>query len=101
MKKLLTICAATLMLVFAATAFAEDNSVKAIYYIVDCDDHVHLWSTPTTHAGRHLAEIPFGQAVGFIERTRDGNFCKVNYDGIIGYVVSTHLSPTPPFCDER
>ncbi|MBR4903905.1 MAG: SH3 domain-containing protein [Selenomonadaceae bacterium] len=98
MKKFLTICAAILMFVFTSNAQAEDNSIKATYFVVNCNEYIHLWDYPSTHAGNHLATIPLGQAVGFIEVTND-NFSKVNYDGLVGYVISNYISPTSPFRD--
>ena len=98
MKKLLTICAAMLMFMFASTAFAEDNNIKATYFVVNCQESITLWDYPSTHAGNRLATIPLGQAVGFIEVV-DDNFSKVNYDGLVGYVISNYISPTSPFRD--
>lgn len=95
MKKFFLLTALMICLSIS-TAFAENN-IKATYFVVNCEESVNLWDAPSTHAGNRLARIPLGQAVGFIEKTRDGNFCKVNYDGLIGYVVSTYLSPNSPF----
>lgn len=97
MKKIFAVTA-MLICLLTSTAFA-DNSIKATYFVVNCEEYASLFDSPSTHAGNRLARIPLGQAVGFIEKTRDGNFCKVNYDGLIGYVVSTHLSPNSPFRD--
>ena len=94
MKKIFSL-AALLICLSVSTAFA-DNSIKATYYIVNCEEYASLFDSPSTHAGNRLARIPLGQAVGFIEVTND-NFSKVNYDGLVGYVVSYYLSPTSPF----
>lgn len=86
----------TLMICLSiSTAFAENN-IKATYFVVNCEEYVSLWDAPSTHAGNRLARIPLGQAVGFIEVTND-NFSKVNYDGVVGYVISYYLSPNSPF----
>lgn len=97
MKKFLALTI-TLVCLFASTALANNNII-ATYFVVNCEEYVNLWDTPSLHAGNKIAKIPLGQAVGFIEKTRDGNFCKVNYDGLVGYVVSTYLSPESPFRD--
>ena len=96
MKKFFALTFAMMFLV-ASTALANNNIV-ATYFVVNCKESVTLREYPSVQA-RELAQIPLGQAVGFIEETKDGNFCKVNYDGLIGYVVSTYLSPESPFRD--
>lgn len=96
MKKFLATLA-ILLCVMTSTASANNNIV-ATYFVVNCNEYIHLWDAPSTHAGNHLATIPLGQAVGFIEVTND-NFSKINYDGLVGYVVSRYISPTPPFRD--
>ena len=96
MKKIFALTFALMCLV-ASTALANNNIV-ATYFVVNCKESVTLREYPSVQA-RELAQIPLGQAVGFIEETRDGNFCKVNYDGLIGYVVSTYLAPESPFRD--
>ena len=99
MKKFLAVTAFLMCLVSSTTVFA-DNSIKATYFVVNCKEYIHLWDVPSTHAGNYLAEIPLGKAVGFIEVTNE-NFSKVNYDGIIGYVVSSYISPNSPFRDAK
>lgn len=96
MKKIFALAFAMMCLI-ASTALANNNIV-ATYFVVNCKESVTLREYPSVQA-RELAQIPLGQAVGFIEETKDGNFCKVNYDGLIGYVVSTYLSPESPFRD--
>lgn len=96
MKKIFALAFAMMCLI-ASTALANNNIV-ATYFVVNCKESVTLREYPSVQA-RELAQIPLGQAVGFIEETKDGNFCKVNYDGLIGYVVSTYLSPELPFRD--
>ena len=80
-----------------STVFAGDNIV-ATYFVVNCNESITLREYPSVHA-RELAQIPLGQAVGFIEDVGDGNFSKINYDGLIGFVISDYISPTSPFRD--
>ena len=49
---------------------------------------------PSTSAVE-LAQVPLGQAVGFIEET-DNGFCKVNHAGKVGYILSQYLSAEKP-----
>ena len=80
----------TLVCLFASVALAGNN-VIATYFVVNCRESITLRESPSVYA-RELAQIPLGQAVGFIETAPNG-FCKVNYDGLIGYALSEYLSP--------
>ena len=73
---------------------SENTTVIATYYVVNCNQSVTLRSTPSTNAVE-LAQVPLGQAVGFIEETRNG-FCKVNHAGKVGYILSQYLSAEKP-----
>ncbi len=95
MKKIFALIA-ILICMTASTAFAGNNIV-ATYFVVNCNESITLREYPSVHA-RELAQIPLGQAVGFIE-VNDENFSKINYDGLIGYVISHYISPTSPFRD--
>lgn len=82
----------TIMLtcLLASTVFANSNIV-ATYFVVNCRESITLRETPSVYA-RELAQIPLGQAVGFIENAPNG-FCKVNYDGLVGYALAEYLAP--------
>ena len=80
----------TMICLFASTALASNNII-ATYFVVNCRESITLREAPSVYA-RELAQIPLGQAVGFIETAPNG-FCKVNYDGLIGYALSEYLSP--------
>ena len=95
MKKFVALTALAICL-FASTA-AADNAIVATYFVVNCNESITLRENPSVQA-RELAQIPLGQAVGFIEETND-NFSKVNYDGLVGYVISYYISPQSPFRD--
>lgn len=95
MKKIFAVTA-MLICLMTSTAFA-DNSIKATYFVVNCKESITLREYPSVYA-RELAQIPLGQAVGFIE-VINGDFSKVNYDGLIGYVLSDYISPTSSFRD--
>ena len=72
----------------------ENTKVIATYYVVNCNQSVTLRSMPSTNSVE-LAQVPFGQAVGFIEETNNG-FCKVNHAGRVGYISSQYLSAEKP-----
>lgn len=80
----------TLICLFSSTVLANNNIV-ATYFVVNCRESITLRETPSVYA-RELAQIPLGQAVGFIENAPNG-FCKVNYDGLIGYALAEYLAP--------
>ena len=95
MKKIFALTALTICLL-ASTA-AAGNAIVATYFVVNCRESITLRETPST-AARELAQIPLGQAVGFIEDAPNG-FCKVNYDGLVGYALADYLSSESPFRD--
>ena len=89
MKKSLALTA-ILIFMLTATAFANNNIV-ATYFVVNCNESITLREYPSVQA-REIAQIPLGQAVGFIEEAENG-FYKINYDGLIGYALAEYLSP--------
>ncbi len=89
MKRIFAIATLALCLV-ASTAFAE-NDIVATYFVVNCRDSITLRDTPSVYGGE-LAQIPLGQAVGFIDDIGNG-FYKINYDGLIGFALAEYLSP--------
>ena len=81
---------ATLIVTFtSAMAFANDKVISTMY-VVECNQSITLRDAPSIYANE-LAQIPLGQAVGFIENAGNG-FYKINYDGLIGYALSKYLS---------
>ena len=88
MKKIFVLTI-TLICLLASTALANNNIV-ATYFVVNCRESITLREAPSVYA-RELAQIPLGQAVGFIENAPNG-FCKVNYDGLIGYALAEYLA---------
>ena len=69
----------------------EDNvDIVATYYVANCKKSITLRAEPTITSSE-ITQIPLGQAVGFIENA-DNGFCKINYDGIVGYALATYLS---------
>lgn len=95
MKKIFSLTA-ILICVLASTAFANNNIV-ATYFVVNCRESITLREYPSVNAPE-LAQVPLGQAVGFIEVTND-DFSKINYDGLVGYVLSAYIAPNSPFRD--
>ena len=73
---------------------SDNTTVIGNYYVVNCQTSVTLRRTPST-TSVELAQVPLGQAVGFIE---EGNaeFSKVNYNGTIGYILTQYLSAQKP-----
>lgn len=72
----------------------SNTNVVATYYVVNCQKSITLRSEPSTSASE-ITQIPFGKAVGFIE-TADNGFSKINYDGLVGYGLSSYLSSDKP-----
>lgn len=95
MKKFFALTALIISLL-TSTALAN-NTILATYFVVNCNESITLREYPSVYA-RELAQIPLGQAVGYIEEV-DENFTKVNYDGLIGYVLSSYISLYSPFRD--
>lgn len=89
MKKFIALIALTICLI-TSTALANSNIV-ATYFVVNCRESITLRAEPSVYS-RELAQIPLGQAVGFIENV-NADFCKINYDGIVGYALREYLSP--------
>ena len=89
MKKFFALTALLISLL-TATAFAENN-VVATYIVVNCRQSITLRVTPSVYADE-LAQIPLGQAVGFIEDIGNG-FYKINYDGLVGFALAEYLEP--------
>jgi hypothetical protein len=76
------------------SASMSNTNVVATYYVVNCQKSITLRSEPSTSASE-ITQIPFGKAVGFIE-TADNGFSKINYDGLVGYGLSSYLSGDKP-----
>lgn len=89
MKKFFAVTALVLCLL-SSTALAGNN-VVATYIVVNCRESITLRDAPSVYAAE-LAQIPLGQAVGFIENAGNG-FYKINYDGLVGYALAEYLSP--------
>ena len=77
----------------------ENTNVVATYYVVNCRESITLRSTPSTSASE-ITQIPLGQAVGFIETAENG-FSKINYDGLVGYGLSSYLSSDKPAAKQQ
>ena len=88
MKKIF-IMAALIVTFTSAIAFAN-NRIISTMYVVECNQSITLRDAPSVYANE-LAQIPLGQAVGFIENAGNG-FYKINYDGLIGYALAEYLS---------
>ena len=91
MRKFFLSAVVSLLILTASTVLAN-NSIIATYFVVNCRESITLRAAPSVYA-RELAQIPLGQAVGFIGNAPNG-FCKVNYDGLIGYALSEYLAPS-------
>lgn len=89
MKKFFAVTALIICLL-SATASAGNN-VVATYIVVNCRESITLRAAPSVYAAE-LAQIPLGQAVGFIERAGNG-FYKINFDGLVGFALAEYLSP--------
>jgi len=64
--------------------------IEITMFVVECNESITLRDRPSVE-GRELAQIPLGQAVGFIENAGNG-FYKINYDGVVGYALAQYLS---------
>lgn len=62
-----------------------------MYRVVNCKQSITLRTKPTVYADE-ITQIPLGAVVGFIDNAGNG-FYKVNYDGVIGYALSSYLDP--------
>lgn len=89
MKKFLILIAAMLMTLTASVTFANERIVSTMF-VVECNESITLRDAPSVHA-REIAQIPLGQAVGFIKDVGNG-FYKINYDGLVGYALAEYLS---------
>lgn len=89
MKKIIALI--TLAICLVASTVSANNNIVATYFVVNCRESITLRDAPSVNA-RELAQIPLGQAVGFIENV-NADFCKINYDGLIGYALREYLSP--------
>ncbi len=88
MKKI-SVLLAVLIFLTSSTVFANNN-VVATYFVVNCRESITLRAAPSVYA-EEITQIPLGQAVGFIENAGNG-FYKINYDGLVGYVLAQYLS---------
>ncbi|MBQ7197625.1 MAG: SH3 domain-containing protein [Selenomonadaceae bacterium] len=89
MKKIFLIALTICALLITSTALAN-NRIVSTMYVVECNQSITLRDAPSVYANE-LAQIPLGQAVGFIENAGNG-FYKINYDGLIGYALAEYLS---------
>ena len=89
MKKILSITLTICALLITSSALAN-NEIVSTMFVVECNESITLRDRPSVY-GRELAQIPLGQAVGFIENAGNG-FYKINYDGIVGYALAEYLS---------
>ena len=78
-----------------AQAWAFDaQSAGTPLYVVNCEEFVTLRAQPDTQA-EALAQIPLGaQVVGYGDV--ENGFCQVEYQGVLGYVLSDYLSWAQP-----
>ena len=89
MKKFFALTAIVICLL-TSTALANNNIV-ATYFVVNCRQSITLREYPSVYANE-IAQIPLGQAVGFIEKASNG-FYKIDYDGLVGYALAEYLAP--------
>ncbi len=89
MKKIFSIALTICALIITSSAFAN-NKIISTMFVVECNESITLRDAPSIYANE-LAQIPLGQAVGFIENAGNG-FYKINYDGIVGYALAQYLS---------
>ena len=89
LKKIFTLTLVIICLI-ASISFARNNII-ATYFVVNCRESITLREEPSVYA-LEITQIPLGQAVGFIENAPNG-FCKINYDGLVGYALAEYLSP--------
>ena len=89
MKKFFALTAIVICLL-TSTALAS-NKIIATYFVVNCEQSITLREYPSVYANE-IAQIPLGQAVGFIENASNG-FCKIDYDGLVGYALAEYLAP--------
>ena len=68
----------------------ENTTVIATYYVVNCEESITLRKTSSVY-GTEITQIPLGASVGYIESAENGYY-KVNYNGKIGYALSSYLS---------
>ena len=81
----------TILICVIASNVSAGTNVVATYFVVNCRESITLRDAPSVYAAE-LAQIPLGQAVGFIENAGNG-FYKINYDGLVGYALAEYLSP--------
>lgn len=71
------------------SANTGDTTVKSYMYVANVENSIYLRSSPKEVSGNVICTIPVGTSVGYISTT--GNFCKINYNGTIGYAKSKYL----------
>lgn len=77
----------------ADAGWAASNA--AAMYVVNCNEYVNLRAAPDTSA-QVLARVPLGEQV--VAYGREGDFYRVEYAGLRGYVHADYLSTQPaPF----
>ena len=92
MKKFFAIAALifALALTFNSSVVFASNQIVSTMFVVECNESITLRDAPSVYA-RELAQIPLGQAVGYIENAGNG-FYKIDYDGLVGYALAEYLS---------
>ena len=77
----------------ADAGWAASNATAM--YVVNCNEYVNLRAAPDTSA-QVLARVPLGEQV--VAYGREGDFYRVEYAGLRGYVHADYLSTQPaPF----
>ena len=76
----------------APVAAAEAESEGETMYVVNCQEYVTLRSGPSTSTDA-MAHIPLGTAV--MTYGSDGDFIRVEYEGLRGYVLNEYLDYSP------
>ena len=90
MRKIFLIAAVAMLMTLTASVTFASNRIVSTMFVVECNESITLRAAPSVHA-RELAQIPLGQAVGFIENAGNG-FYKIDYDGLVGYALAEYLS---------
>lgn len=76
----------------SAPAAAEAKSAAETMYVVNCREYVTLRADPSTSAAA-MTQIPLGASV--LAYGGEGDFMRVEYEGLRGYVLSEYLDYSP------
>ena len=87
LKKIFTLTLAIICLI-SYTALARNNII-ATYFVVNCRESITLRDEPSTYA-YELTQIPLGARVRYLG-VETNSFYKVEYRGMVGYVLKTYL----------